>query len=175
MKSMILTTAVLAALAMAAAAPAPAKAAPEKKPETQKAKASAKVQATPSQDRPKPAERRADWKEWNKKRAAYKAVGLKLREDLLRRQRGERGWALVIPSSKGKPSNLAEIVEDMNVMSRILDKKLDLAGPKQSAFLLSQLYGAQGVLSVTGATECIYLQGYGALFVITMAVAAGNL
>ncbi|MHC4154887.1 MAG: hypothetical protein ACYST6_08205 [Planctomycetota bacterium] len=70
------------------------------------------------------------------------------------------GRVLVIPADQIKTKNLVTIMEDLSVMSRILDKKLGR----------SQHYSVLGNLSVfsdaRAGTQCIYLDGYGALFII---------
>jgi hypothetical protein len=70
------------------------------------------------------------------------------------------GTVLVIPTAQMKPQDLAAITEDMNVMSRILDKKLGRA-PRISAISTIRLFSGD-----SQATEAIYLQGFGTLFLI---------
>ena len=75
------------------------------------------------------------------------------------------GGILVIPSGQVKVENLAAITEDMSVMSRIFDKKLS-----QSNVLTSRGRLLVGVNTYLGRsdrlTEAIYLEGYGALFLM---------
>ncbi|HUW20214.1 MAG TPA: hypothetical protein VMW16_13030 [Sedimentisphaerales bacterium] len=70
------------------------------------------------------------------------------------------GRVLVIPAERIKTKPLVTIMEDLSVMARILDKKLGR----------SQDYSVFGNLSVfsdaRGGTQCIYVDGYGALFFI---------
>jgi hypothetical protein len=68
--------------------------------------------------------------------------------------------ALVIPAEQIKTRRLVTIMEDLSVMSRILEKKLGH----------SQHYSVFGNLPVFSdakhGPQCIYLDGYGALFVV---------
>lgn len=66
---------------------------------------------------------------------------------------------LVIPTEKINPQDLAAIAEDMSVMCRIFDKKLN-QGRTGSA------RRGTPFLSKDRATEGIYLEGYGALFAL---------
>jgi hypothetical protein len=59
-----------------------------------------------------------------------------------------------------KPQDLAAITEDMNVMSRILDKKIGRA-PRISAISAIRLFSGD-----SPAIEAIYLQGFGTLFLL---------
>jgi len=70
---------------------------------------------------------------------------------------GGSGAVLVIPTAQMKPQDLAAIMEDMNVMSRILNKKLGRA-PRIPAISI-RLFSSN-----SQATEAIYLQGFGTLF-----------
>ncbi|HUT29695.1 MAG TPA: hypothetical protein VMX13_07880 [Sedimentisphaerales bacterium] len=73
---------------------------------------------------------------------------------------GYAGGILVIPAEQIKTKHLVTIMEDLTVMSRILDKKL---GRWQD----NPLFGNLSVFSdARGGTQCIYLEGYGALFII---------
>ena len=78
---------------------------------------------------------------------------------------GGSGSVLVIPSSQMKIENLAAINEDMNVMSRIFDKKLSQSNLTTEGrwFLGRYPWLAQGG---SGTTEAIYLDGYGVLFLM---------
>lgn len=77
---------------------------------------------------------------------------------------GGTSTVLVIPTGEIKTEDLFTIIEDMNVMSRILDKKVDVS----SGGMFRSGYGRVNFsfLGSTGArsTEAIFLQGYGALF-----------
>ena len=74
---------------------------------------------------------------------------------------------LVIPAAEMKVEDLATITEDMSVMSRIFDKKLSQARltTVRSNWSIgaydSRLFGRS-----SGAIEAIYLEGYGALFLM---------
>jgi len=70
------------------------------------------------------------------------------------------GTVLVIPTAQMKPQDLADIMEDLNVMSRILDKKLGRP-TRTSAFSEILLFTRD-----TQATEAIYLEGFGTLFLV---------
>lgn len=70
------------------------------------------------------------------------------------------GAVLVIPIAQMKPQDLAAVMEDMNVMSRILDKKLGRA-PRILTISPIRLFSSN-----SQATEAIYLQGFGTLFLI---------
>lgn len=71
-----------------------------------------------------------------------------------------RGAVLVIPTAQMKPQDLAAITEDMNVMSRILDKKLGRP-PHLSAVSVIQFLSGN-----SQATEAIYFEGFGTLFLV---------
>jgi hypothetical protein len=78
------------------------------------------------------------------------------------------GSILVIPAAQMKVEDLAAITEDMTVMSRIFDKKLSQAQlitggswPELSFGLDQRSFGRS-----SGAIEAIYLDGYGALFLM---------
>ncbi|MCP4607991.1 MAG: hypothetical protein GY845_04680 [Planctomycetes bacterium] len=76
------------------------------------------------------------------------------------------GGVLVIPSVEMKVENLAAISEDMNVMSRIFDTQLNqtqLTTGKEKWFSQRYHWLVQGGSSTT---EAIYLEGYGALFLM---------
>jgi hypothetical protein len=77
---------------------------------------------------------------------------------------GSSGRVFVIPTSEMKAEDLVTIAEDMRVMSRIFDKKLDLSpgGIFQSSGFNLSIFGLPGARS----TEAIFLQGYGALFLM---------
>ena len=75
------------------------------------------------------------------------------------------GSVLVIPSDQMKIENLAEITEDMSVMSHIFNNKLE-----QSNMLTARgrlLIGSNPFFGGGNrTTEAIYLEGYGALFLL---------
>ena len=75
------------------------------------------------------------------------------------------GGVLVIPSAQVKVENLAAITEDMSVMSRIFDKQLGQSNvPTARGRLLFDMNSFLGRGNPT--TEAIYLEGYGALFLL---------
>ncbi len=82
-------------------------------------------------------------------------------------QSGGSGGVLVIPSAEMKVENLAAITEDMSVMSRIIDKKVSQSnivtsrGRRLVDFNINPFLG-----SGNRATETIFLEGYGALFLM---------
>jgi hypothetical protein len=67
------------------------------------------------------------------------------------------GMVLVIPTSEMKAEDLATIVEDMTVMSRIIDSQL---GKEESR----HVWFTGGMFGQSSMAETMYLQGYGALF-----------
>ena len=74
------------------------------------------------------------------------------------------GTVLVIPAAETKVGELATIMEDMHIMSRIFDKKLgqiaEFKGRFDSAFWeLGSRWG-------DSTTQGVYLDGYGALFLM---------
>lgn len=88
---------------------------------------------------------------------------------------GERrsvGTVLVIPSTEIKPEEVAAIMEDMTVMARILDDRLEQEhliptgstyALRHNADILTHFLSAGG-----RATDSIYLQGFGPVFVINL-------
>ena len=84
---------------------------------------------------------------------------------------GSTGTVLVIPSEQTNTEDLLTINEDMSVMSRIFEKSLeqDLVTTVRSSFFISRrrdpfsgMYMGDG----TGQIQSMYLQGYGALFLL---------
>jgi len=79
------------------------------------------------------------------------------------------GSILVIPTAQMKIENLAAITEDMTVMSRIFDTKLSQAhlttGRGSWVVGLDPYFGRD-----SRTTEAIYLEGYGALFLMKVNV-----
>lgn len=77
---------------------------------------------------------------------------------------GGSGPVFVIPTSEMKAEDLVTIMEDMRVMSRIFDKKLGLspAGIFPGTGFDFSFFGPHSARS----TEAIFLQGYGALFLM---------
>jgi len=83
---------------------------------------------------------------------------------------------LVIPAAEMKPEDLLTIMEDMNVMSRIFDKQLAKANliksPDYSWIYSRRSTGSAGqwwplISRQDGrATETIYLEGFGAIFLM---------
>ena len=78
---------------------------------------------------------------------------------------GGGGGILVIPSAEMKVENLAAITEDMSVMSRIFDKQLSQLNEQTPG---GTLFGGLNPYFGRGnrTTEAIYLEGYGALFLM---------
>jgi len=75
------------------------------------------------------------------------------------------GSVLVIPSDQMKIENLAEITEDMSIMSRIFNKKLsqtDIQTARGRLLVDLNPYFRRG----NRTPEAIYLEGYGALFLL---------
>ena len=71
---------------------------------------------------------------------------------------------LVIPTTATKKEDLPAIIEDMNVMSRIFDKR-HKRRPDSMGVLLNSLRGSPVYSSSAGsAPEGIYLAGYGCIF-----------
>jgi len=83
--------------------------------------------------------------------------------------RSDEGRVLLVPTAQTKPEQLANIVEDMTVMSRIFDKSLTqerLKDPAEVTFLGDYRGMRRLYTSRTGATASLYIQDYGALFMI---------
>jgi hypothetical protein len=81
-------------------------------------------------------------------------------------QYSRSGSILVIPAAEMKVENLAAVTEDMSVMSRIFDNKISQANlTTEQGKWFTQRYNwlVQGGGSTT---EAIYLEGYGALFLL---------
>ena len=67
---------------------------------------------------------------------------------------------LVVPAAEVKAEDLAEIIEDMQIMSHILDERFKETRRVQGAFTdFGDFFGRDN-----RATEATYLQGYGVLF-----------
>jgi len=79
---------------------------------------------------------------------------------------GGSGAVLVIPAAQMKVENLATITEDMTVMSRIFDTKLSQAHLTTGRGSLSIGFDSLLFGRSSGAIEAIYLEGYGALFLM---------
>lgn len=89
----------------------------------------------------------------------------------LSRQYGGAGTVLVVPTAETKPQDLAMITQDLNIMSRILDKELDPdRRDRLSWFYWDKISGSGRYKSFFSgddrATRAIYVQGYGALFLL---------
>ncbi len=82
--------------------------------------------------------------------------------------RAAGGAVLVIPSAEIKAEDVMAITEDMNVMSRIIEKNMeqDRITPERSGFLGFSRDPLVTLLSGGCAIEGMYLQGYGALFLM---------
>jgi hypothetical protein len=71
------------------------------------------------------------------------------------------GRVLVIPTEETSVKELLAITEDLNIMSRILDKRLEEADLGRDYDLF---YGTNFLEWNLPVTKCIYLDGYGVLF-----------
>jgi len=72
---------------------------------------------------------------------------------------------LVVPAAELKPEDLAEITEDMTVMSRIFENKLSqarLSTARASLFIGFDPFSVHN----SGTVEAVYLEGYAALFLM---------
>ena len=106
---------------------------------------------------------------------ATNALSSRLRETLLQLEEKMTTWqdsgagtVLVIPTAEMKPQDLVTVAQDLNIMSRVLDKKLyperdslsrsfwPLASGRHKSFLSGD----------DRITKGIYIQGYGALFLL---------
>jgi len=81
-------------------------------------------------------------------------------------QQRDGGEVLVIPATEMKVEDLATITEDMSVMSRIFDTKLSQARLTTVRSSLSIGFDSRLFGRSSGAIEAIYLEGYGALFLM---------
>jgi hypothetical protein len=85
---------------------------------------------------------------------------------------GSAGTVLVIPSQQTRTEDLIAINEDMNVMSRIFEKNLeqDRIKTATSNIFLPGRRNAYGILlgSSRGQIQSMYLQGFGALFLMNV-------
>ncbi len=87
-------------------------------------------------------------------------------------QHGGGGRVLVVPTVEMKAEDLAAIMQDMNIMNRIFDKKLNypLRLGEGETIVLGGLFASnRGKHFISGddkATKAIYVGGYGALFFI---------
>lgn len=81
-------------------------------------------------------------------------------------QQSGGGAVLVVPAAELKVEDLAAITEDMTVMSRIFDTKLSQAHLTTGRGSLSIGFDSLLFGRSSGAIEAIYLEGYGALFLM---------
>ncbi|MHC4719593.1 MAG: hypothetical protein ACYSYT_03855 [Planctomycetota bacterium] len=80
---------------------------------------------------------------------------------------GRAETVLVIPTAETTTADLAAIMEDMGVMSRILDKKLGHRHGGAGHFFGGFDFGGSFPFSWAGhETKSVYLDGYGALFLL---------
>jgi hypothetical protein len=86
-------------------------------------------------------------------------------------ERSTAGAVLVIPSTEMKPEDIAAVMEDMSIMSRILDK--NLGQQRLTTTSTGVLYSLNAdpwtddVFVGRGrASQAIYLEGFGSLFLI---------
>ena len=83
---------------------------------------------------------------------------------------GGSGAVLVIPTAQMKIENLAAITADMSIMSRIFDKKLSQARLTTRGSWPIEFDSLAALGRSSGAIEAIYLEGYGALFLMKVNV-----
>jgi hypothetical protein len=84
----------------------------------------------------------------------------------------DAGIVVVIPSAQTEPERLDTLVEDMGIMCSLLDRKLSQADPRSEArYLLYNVLRSKSrdpfpdfFRSDSYATEGMYIDGYGALF-----------
>jgi hypothetical protein len=82
-------------------------------------------------------------------------------------QHSGAGRVLVIPAAETDVEDIVTMMEDMSVMSHIIDKKLDQSHTVSGRFLGSFDFGSGFPFSWgSRGTQGIYLAGYGALFLI---------
>jgi len=74
------------------------------------------------------------------------------------------GTVLVIPTAEMETQDLVAIMEDMNIMSRIFDRKIGLVVPSSVPMLGDMPLIGKIFHQSSRATEGIYLQGFGAMF-----------
>jgi hypothetical protein len=86
----------------------------------------------------------------------------------LRSRYGGTGSILVIPSAEITTEDIATITEDMNIMSRIFAKNLEKANIDIGGLFISTSSDPFHIAFSRGkqSTQGIYLQGYGALFLM---------
>jgi len=91
---------------------------------------------------------------------------LKLREGTW--QESGAGTVLVVPTAEIKPQDFVTIAQDLNIMSRVLDKKLYPGKDPLSIFFgRSTSRNRESFFSGDDrTTKAIYMQGYGALFLL---------
>jgi hypothetical protein len=85
---------------------------------------------------------------------------------------------LVVPAADAEPAELAKIIQDMAIMSRILDKALGRESLATRSRLLTTYGQALSQLALVdvdgrlaglpGQTQGVFLESYGALFLITV-------
>jgi len=103
-------------------------------------------------------------------------VGLGLPESFSYGVQNARSSALVVLTSQAKEQDLAALTEDLNIMCRVFDRALSQAGLRPEGHdvftryfaggearrnLLGPLFGER-----SSRTECLYVQGYGPLFLV---------
>jgi len=79
---------------------------------------------------------------------------------------GNAGEVLVIPSAEITTEDIATITEDMNIMSRIFEKNLQQAQIKVNSMFMTGSDPFQMFAWSKPSTQGMYLQGYGALFLM---------
>ena len=87
-----------------------------------------------------------------------------------RSERSTAGAVLVIPSTEMKPEDITAVIEDMSIMSRIFDRNLGqqrLTTTRTGIFFDRNTAPWSDVFVGHGhATQAIYLEGFGSLFLI---------
>ena len=78
--------------------------------------------------------------------------------------RGRGSRVLVIPTEEAKPEQLAQITQDLRVMSHIFDKKVN--SPKYTGDVFVDF--GDFFSRDKAATQAIYLEGYGLLFLMSV-------
>ncbi len=85
-------------------------------------------------------------------------------------ERTTAGAVLVIPSTEMKPEDIAAIMEDMSIMSRIFDKNL---GQQRLTATSTGVFWERNIdpwskvfVGQSHATQAMYLEGFGSLFLI---------
>ena len=154
MKTFVRTITVFVVLNLAMGSFAPAEYATEEEPASPSAQAVPAARTTGEADVAK---------------GAYNYIYAPYTSSVTKKQTGGAGAVLVIPSAEMKAEELAAIMEDLSVMSRIFDKKLGWLIPAIEERGFREDY-FHYVLSRNDkrVTEAIYLGGFGAMFLTSV-------